>query len=120
MYKAKLPLPAGCVPLVLGQVLTGMQPADGPLPGGKNDPMMPVAWVREPRETHGRVFTTTMGSSQDLLDKGFRRMVVNACYWAMGLEKKIKAGGRIDIVGEYRPSPFKFNGFIPGMKPPKP
>ena len=117
VYKAKLPLPTGCVPLVLGQVLTGMQPTDPPLTGEKNDPMMPVAWTRE---THGRVFTTTMGSAQDLLNEGFRRMTVNACYWAMGMEKKIKAGSRIEIVGQYRPSPFKFNGFIPGVMPPKP
>jgi type 1 glutamine amidotransferase len=117
VYKAKLPLPEGCVPLVLGQVLTGMQPADPALPGEKNEPMMPVAWTRE---TRGRVFTTTMGSAQDLVNEGFRRMVVNGCYWAMGMEKKIKAGSRIDIVGEYKATPFKFNGHVPGRMPPKP
>ncbi|HEY3441542.1 MAG TPA: ThuA domain-containing protein [Paludibaculum sp.] len=117
VYKAKLPLPAGCKTLVLGQVLTGMQPTDPPVAGEKNEPMMPVVWTRE---THGRVFTTTMGSSQDLLNEGVRRMTVNACYWALGLEKKIKANSRVDIVGEYEPSPFKFNGHIPGIKPPKP
>lgn len=120
VYKAKLPLPEGCVPLVLGQVLTGMKPEDPPLPGAKNEPMMPVAWTRAPRGRYGRIFTTTMGSSQDLLNEGFRRMVVNGCYWAMGMEKKIKAGSRMDIVGEYRPSPFKFGGHVRGVKPPKP
>jgi hypothetical protein len=28
----------------------------------------------------GRVFTATMGASQDLLSEGTRRMLVNACY----------------------------------------
>ena len=49
--------------LVHGQVLTGMSANDNPLPGKKNDPMMPISWTAY---KGGRVFTTTMGASQDL------------------------------------------------------
>ena len=38
--------PADCTPLVLGQVLKGMKPTDEPRADKKNDPMMPVAWVK--------------------------------------------------------------------------
>src|SRR5258708_28097000 len=42
VYKVKLPLPGDSQPLVLGEVLSGMQPTDAPAPGPQNDPMMPV------------------------------------------------------------------------------
>ena len=108
------------VPLVMGQVLAGMQPSDPPVEGKQNDPMMPVAWVKTYQVApgrKGRVFTTTMGASQDLLSEGVRRMIVNACYWALALEKKIPAKSRVDLVGNYTPSPFKFGGFQKGKRP---
>jgi hypothetical protein len=58
-----------------------------------------------------------MGASEDLVNEGVRRMLVNACYWAMGLDKKIAAGSRVDLVGEYKPSPFRFGGARKGLKP---
>ena len=77
VYQVRLPLPAGTQPLVLGQVLQGMKESDAPVEGARNDPMMPVAWTREQSR---RVFATTMGSAQDLLNEGFRRLLVNATY----------------------------------------
>ncbi len=115
VYKVRLPLPGDSRPLVLGQVLDGMEPASPPAPGPQNDPMMPVAWVKTYKG--GRVFTTTMGASQDLLNEGLRRLLVNACYWALGLDKKIPARSKADLVGDYNPSPFKFGGFRRGVKP---
>lgn len=115
VYTVKLPQAEGITPLVLGQVLEGMNEKDAPLPGPKNDPMMPVAWVKSYKG--GRVFTTTMGSSQDLLNAPFRRMLVNAVYWASGLEARIDPKSRVDIIGDYQPSPFKFNGARKGLKP---
>lgn len=113
VYRVRLPLPEDVETLVLGAVLTGMNESDPVLEGPKNTPMMPVAWTR----TRGRrVFTTTMGSSQDLLNAGFRRMVVNAVYWAAGLEARIDPRSSMDIVGDYKPLPFKFNGHAPGLK----
>jgi len=46
VYGVRLPLPGDSRPLVLGQVLAGMEPDAVPVEGKKNDPMMPVAWVK--------------------------------------------------------------------------
>ncbi|HEY6389753.1 MAG TPA: ThuA domain-containing protein [Bryobacteraceae bacterium] len=115
VYKVRLPLPDGTQPLVLGQVLEGMNPSDAPVAGKQNDPMMPVAWIRT--YTGGRIFTTTMGSAQDLLNESFRRLLVNACYWAIGMEARIAAQSSVELVGPYQPLPFKFGGAAQGVKP---
>jgi hypothetical protein len=120
VYGVRLPLPGDCKPLVMGQVLKGMKPTDEPLAGAKNDPMMPVAWVKTYKGTAGktaRVFTTTMGASQDFESEGLRRLLVNACYWGVGLEDKIPARSKVDIVGEFKPRPFRGGGFAKGRKP---
>ena len=46
-----------------------------------------------------------MGASQDLLSEGTRRLLVNACYWAIGIEAKIADKSDVTIVGEYTPCP---------------
>jgi Trehalose utilisation len=120
VYAVRLPLPADCKPLVLGQVLAGMHEGDPPASGQQNDPMMPVAWVKSytlSAGRTGRVFTTTMGASQDLSNEGVRRMLVNACYWATGLEGQIPPRSNVDIVGTYHPTPFGFGSFAKGKKP---
>ncbi|MBM3744782.1 MAG: ThuA domain-containing protein [Acidobacteria bacterium] len=120
VYQVRLPLPGDSQPLVLGQVLEGMQPSDPPVAGPQNEPMMPVAWTRTYTAARGRaarVFTTTMGSSQDLLNQGFRRLLVNACYWALKMEKSISARSSVGLVGSFEPRPFKFGGFAKGLKP---
>ena len=121
VYEVRLPLPGDCKPLVLGQVLSGMEASDKPVEGLKNDPLMPIAWTKTYKGTQGRtgrVFTTTMGSGTDLLSEGFRRLLVNACYWCIGLEDKIPARANVEFVGEYKPSPFSFFGtFKAGVKP---
>jgi len=120
VYGVRLPLPGDATPLVLGQVLAGMTPDAPPVEGQKNDPLMPVAWTKTyaiddgPR---GRVFTTTMGSSTDLAAEGTRRMLVNAAYWALGLEDQISDPACVDIVGSFEPTPFGFNGARKGLKP---
>jgi type 1 glutamine amidotransferase len=115
VYTVRLPLPEGCVPLVLGQVLTGMNPTDPPVSGAKNDPMMPVAWTRLHRGA--RVFTTTMGAAEDLLSEGVRRMLVNACYWALGMESRIDGKRSVAMVGSYQPTHFGFGKYVKGRKP---
>jgi len=115
VYRVRLPLPGDSLPLVLGQVLEGMQQGDRPVAGAQNEPLMPVAWVKSYKG--GRVFTTTMGSSQDFQNEGLRRLVVNACYWAVGLESKISSKSKVDLIGNYQPLRFGFNGFAKGMKP---
>jgi hypothetical protein len=47
---------------------------------------------------------------------GYRRLMVNACYWAVGLEEKIPDKSKVDLVGEYKPTSFK-KPFVRGVKP---
>jgi hypothetical protein len=54
-----------------------------------------------------------MGASQDLLSEGLRRLLVNACYWALGMEARIPEKTNVDLVGEYHPQPFGFRGARP-------
>ena len=120
VYRVRLPLPGDSKPLILGQVLAGMSSSDPPVPGKQNDPMLPIAWVKTytgKRGTDGRVFTTTMGASQDLRNEGLRRLLVNACYWAVGLDEQIPAKTNVELVGEYKPRPFGFGGFQMGVRP---
>jgi type 1 glutamine amidotransferase len=120
VYGVRLPLPGDSQPLVLGQVLAGMTPESEPVAGKKNEPMMPVAWTKTyaiEGGPSGRVFTTTMGAATDLVAEGTRRMLVNACYWATGLEDAIPTKSCVDIVGTFEPTPFGFNGARKGLKP---
>jgi type 1 glutamine amidotransferase len=120
VYTVRLPLPGDCKPLVLGEVTETLDPTSKAVAGKKNDPMMPVAWTKTYSTDSGktgRVFATTMGASQDLVADGTRRMLLNACYWAVGLDDKIPEKSDVAIVGTYEPRPFKNNGFKPGVKP---
>ena len=88
-------------PVVMGQVLAGMEPTSPPNTEKK---LMPVAWIKSYKGA--RIFTTTMGHVGDFKNEGFRRLVVNGCYWALGMEKKISAGASVDFMGPYAPSPI--------------
>ncbi len=120
VYGVRLPLPGDSKPLVLGQVVEDMTPTGKPVEGKKNDPMMPVAWVKTFTGESGkaaRIFTTTMGAATDLESAGVRRMLVNAVYWTLGLEDKIPPESDVSLVGEYKPRPFGFKGAAKGIKP---
>lgn len=114
VYSVRLPLP-DVQPLVLGAVLESMEPSSAPVAGKQNDPMMPVAWTKAYKG--GRIFTTTMGSAQDLANEAFRRLVVNASYWALGMERRIPARAKVDLAGPYVPVPFGFGGYQKGLRP---
>jgi type 1 glutamine amidotransferase len=121
VYTVRLPLPGDSKPLVLGQVLVGMAPTDKPLEGAKNDPMMPIAWTRsytapESGKT-GKAFCTTMGAATDFDSEGLRRLVVNAAYWAVGLEAEIPERAKVDVVGEFKPLWFGFAKHKKGLTP---
>lgn len=106
--------------LVDGQVLDGMEPTDKPVTGEKNDPMMPVAWIKHYKGETGntsRVFCTTMGASVDLESEGLRRLLVNGCYWGMGMEDQIPAKSNVDYVGSYEPTFFGFGEHKKDVKP---
>ena len=90
--------------LAMAQPLNGMEPTSPPDATKKP---MPGAWVRDYKSTSGksgRVFASTFGASGDLVNDGFRRMLVNACLWTLGLEDSIKPGDDISFVGPFRPT----------------
>jgi type 1 glutamine amidotransferase len=104
-------------PLIMGQVLSGMNPKDKPNPDKK---LVPVAWTKTYTGEKGktaRVFTTTMGHSFDFFSEGFRRLLVNACYWALNMEDKIPAKSKVDFVGRYEPNKIGMAGHKKGLKP---
>ncbi len=103
--------------LARGQVLNGMTIDSKPDPTKE---LLPVAWTRNYKLENGasgRVFATTHGASQDLLNDGFRRMLINAAFWTMGMEKNIKASNNVDLVGPYKPTEFNFDGYKVNVKP---
>lgn len=106
------PMPDSVV-LALGQVLNGMNADAEPDPEKE---LLPVAWTRT-YEGGGRVFTTTHGASEDFVNDGFRRMMLNAALWAVGLENAIDADNNIDLVGPYHPVTFSFDGYRLGVRP---
>jgi len=94
-------------PLAPSEVLAMAQPLMKMEPGAEPDPTrppVPGAWTRSYQGKSGksgRVFTTTYGASNDIENEGFRRMLVNACFWAAGLEDAIKPDADVDFVGPY-------------------
>ena len=107
----------GSTVLAMAQPLQGMTP-DSPEAKDKNP--CPGVWVREYTSKSGqsgRVFTTTYGASEDILDDDFRRMMLNGCLWSVGLEDQIAADANIDFVGRYTPLTFGFGTYREGVKP---
>jgi type 1 glutamine amidotransferase len=106
-----------CKPLIMGQVLSGMSPDDKPNPRKK---LVPVAWTKTYTGDKGktaRVFATTMGHAGDLENEGFRRLLVNACFWALEMEDKIPEKTNVDLVGQYDPSDIGMGGHKKGVMP---
>jgi type 1 glutamine amidotransferase len=94
----------GSTVLAMAQPLSGMEPTS---PIDETKKPMPGAWVRTYKAAsgkEGRVFASTYGASCDLVNEGFRRMIVNACFWAAGLEGAIKPDNDISLVGPLRPT----------------
>lgn len=126
VYGVRLPLPGDSQPLVLGQVvnrageakkddpLYGMRETDTEADAEKNSPMMPVLWTKSyqvPGGKKGQSVSTTMGSSTDFLNEGVRRFLVNAVYFATGLESQIPDGGaNVEFVGQFEPTAYEFRG----------
>ena len=104
-------------PVVLGRVLSGMDPDDAPAPEKEQ---LPVAWTKTHTGAEGiaaRIFTTTMGHSYDFKSEGFRRLLVNASYWCMGMEDQIPERANVDYVGAYDPSDIGFGTHKVGVMP---
>ena len=107
----------GSTVLAMAQPLQGMTPDS---PEAEEKEPCPGVWIREYTSASGnsgRVFTTTYGASEDILDDDFRRMLLNGCLWAIGLEDNIVADANIDFVGGYTPVTFGFGTYRQGVKP---
>ncbi|MBF88998.1 MAG: hypothetical protein CMG75_04925 [Candidatus Marinimicrobia bacterium] len=104
-------------PIIMGQVLSGMNPNDPP---NEEKSLMPLAWTKTYLGETGnvsRIFFTTMGAATDLESEGLRRLLVNASYWCLGLEDKILQRSNVDIIGTYNPTDFGFNNYKRGIYP---
>jgi len=119
-YEEGTSLPADCTALVWGQPLLGRNQDDPP-----NSELEPpaVAWFKDWQTSAGqaaRVFQCTMGSGTDLKNPGLRRLIINAAYWAMGMEAAITATRSVDIVGAYQPLDSGFDYKALGVVPKPP
>ncbi len=92
--------------LLRGAVTESLDPASKNLEGPKNNPMMPLAWLREYTApngtTKGKAFCTTMGSSTDFADEDLRRLVVNAAFHLTG--QKVPAKADVNYVDPFSPT----------------
>jgi type 1 glutamine amidotransferase len=107
----------GSVTLARGRILNGMQADAEP---DKTKEEMPVVWTREYENKSGkpgRVFTTTHGASEDIINDGFRRMMLNGVLWSLSMDKDIKPDGPIDFIGAYNPVTFDFGGYRKNVRP---
>ncbi|MEX2212823.1 MAG: PVC-type heme-binding CxxCH protein, partial [Phycisphaeraceae bacterium] len=106
-----------------GEILTMAQPLNGMTPDSPADekkPPMPSEWTRTYKGAsgkEGRVFTTLYGTSEDITNDGYRRMLVNGCFWALGMEQAIKADLNIAFVGPFKPNTFGGGAYARGVKP---
>lgn len=114
-------LPEDSTVLLDGSVRTGMNPDDPAVDGLKNNPMHPVAWVRNramPDGTTQRVFATTMGTAEDFSSHDLRRLFLHGVLWSNGQEAAIPADGlHAEIVGAWDPTPFGFGRHQTGRRP---
>ena len=114
-------LPDDSTILLRGGIVDGMDPDDALVEDERNDPMHPVAWVRErtlPDGSTQRIFCTTMGSSQDFSSRDLRRLLLQASLWQLENEQMIPRDG-VDapLVGHWDPTPFGFGTHKKGLSP---
>ena len=110
-------LPEDARVLVYGQVLRGMQPTDPP---NFDKSIMPMIWQRDYKTESGNtanILCSTIGSGPDFECEDLRRLLVNFCYWSLGLGEQIPDKADVAIVGEYEPNFFGFDRGKKGLKP---
>ncbi|MEM9479005.1 MAG: hypothetical protein AAGA58_05000 [Verrucomicrobiota bacterium] len=118
-YKSRPP--ADATPLLEVQVLNTFGPSKDI---NTELPAVNAGWTRDHyiapsgEKKEARVVYTSYGTSEDLFDDGSRRFLVNACFWAAGMEDKISPDLNVDFVGEFSPSPYTTGAFNRvGVKP---
>ena len=86
----------------------------------KRSRRMPSEWTRTYKSASGkagRVFTSLYGTPEDLTNDGYRRLMCNGIFWALGLEDKITADMNIAFVGPFKPNTFGNQTHARGIKP---
>ena len=118
-YKSELP--ADATPLLEVQVLNTFGPSKEI---NKGRPLVNAGWTRDSyvapsgAKKEARVVYTSFGASEDLLDENARRFLINASFWALGLEDSITAKLDASIVGKFQPAPYTTGSFYrTGVKP---
>ena len=120
--------PADAKILVRGLVLKAMSPTDAPADYVKktaakveqpvNTPAMAVVWTRVHKSESGataKILTTTLGAATDFENESLRRLIVNATYWATGLDVPAKAD--VTPFDSYAPRMYGFDGYRTGITP---
>lgn len=108
---------------VTGDILTMAQPLNGMTadsPADTTKPPMPSEWTRTYKSAsgkEGRVFNTLYGTSEDITNEGYRRLVINGILWSLGLEASIKPDLDISFVGPFKPNTFGGGAYAHGVKP---
>lgn len=96
--------------LMRGAVTETLDPASKNLDGPKNNPMMPLAWLREYTApngtTKGKAFCTTLGASSDFADEDLRRLFVNVVHQLTG--KPVPDKADVAYVDPFTPSDYGF------------
>lgn len=103
--------------LIYGQCTSGMTPES---PVNLKKSIMPVAWTRTytgSKGKTGRVFTTTMGASIDLVNEDLRRLIINGCFWSLGMENQIPEKANVNYISEYNPTMFGMDKYKKGLFP---
>ncbi|CAN5909719.1 hypothetical protein BH11VER1_BH11VER1_09710 [soil metagenome] len=106
-----------------GDILTMAQPLDGMTqdsPASKTQPPQPSEWTRTYKSASGktgRVFTSLYGTSEDITNEGYRRLLVNGIFWTLGMEEAITPDLNIAFVGPFKPNTFGGGAYARGIKP---
>jgi hypothetical protein len=109
-------LPASAEVLAYGQSTAGM---DDEAPTLWEKAVMPIVWTKPyqlPGGKPGNALASTMGASLDFQSADLRRLVINASFWLLGMDKAITPDLSVDYVGDYQPTPFGFDSFRKGMR----
>lgn len=113
--------PTGATPLLDLKVLNTFEPSDEINPDKE---VVCAGWTRDSyvapsgAKKDARIVYTSFGASEDLLSEDGRRFMLNACLWAGGMEKEIKADMDVSVVGGFKPSPYTTGAFFyKGIKP---
>ncbi|MDN4502599.1 GDSL-type esterase/lipase family protein [Alteromonadaceae bacterium BrNp21-10] len=96
--------------LLRGAVTESLEPDSKNVSGAKNNPTMPLAWLKAypspDGDQQGEVFATTAGAAVDFNKEDLRRLVINASYHLLAMDVPAKAD--VAFVDAFEPSFYGF------------